>query len=128
MALQYTVQAKKNPRKPGDPEKYYIVSSSLGQIDFEKLIVEASEETTLNADELRLGLNLVFKKAIERLEEGHTVRLANIGLMGLRVNSLGSDSPEEVSVAKNVKDIKPYLAFDSKIRARLKQTKLKKKA
>ncbi|MDL2243286.1 hypothetical protein LJB84_00370 [Bacteroidales bacterium OttesenSCG-928-J19] len=127
MALNYTIQQRKNPRDPEGLPKYYIVSSSLSAISFEDLIIEASEETTLNPDELRLGLNLLFKKAVDRLSEGHTVDMGKIGRMGLRVNSSGSDTEAEVSVAGNVKDIKPYFVFSDEIRAKLKKTKLKKK-
>lgn len=127
MALLYTIQPRKNPRDNKAPEKFYIVSTSLSRIEFEDLIREASEETTLNHDELRLGLNLVFKKAVERLSEGYTVDMGQIGRMGLRVNSTGSDTVDKVSVTGNVKDIKPYFVFADDIRAKLKKTKLKKK-
>lgn len=127
MALNYTIQEKGNPQDPEGIKKYYIVSTSLSPIEFDDLIDEAAEETTLNPDELRLGVNRFFKKAIDRMFEGHTVHLTKIGRMGVRVHSKGSDREDEVTVAGNVTDIKPYFIFSDEIRARLKKIKLKKK-
>ncbi|GEM_PF-4298107 len=95
MALAYVITAKKNPRKPDDPVKYYLLARKLGTLNFEDLLVRATEDTTLDPDELRMSLNRAFLKAEEYLSEGFTVNFGHLGHIQLAISGEGADSPGE---------------------------------
>lgn len=110
MSLLYVIQPRKNPQDRTKPALYYLQARKRGVMDFEKLLVLASEETTLDPDEIRLSLHRAFKKAEEYLDEGYSISLGDIGHIQLSINSEGSATPKEVGAHK-VKRIRCNFAF-----------------
>lgn len=118
MSLLYVIQARKNPQDRTKPSKYYLQARKRGVMDFETLLVLASEETTLDPDELRMSLHRAFKKAEEYLGEGFNVSFGDIGHIQLSINSEGSDVPDKVKPNK-LKRIKSNFVFGKKLMKRL---------
>lgn len=110
MSLLYVIQSRKNPQDRTKPAKYYLQARKRGVMDFETLLLLASEDNTLDPDELRMSLHRAFKKAEEYLDEGYSVSLGNIGHMQLSINSEGSDKPADVKAHK-VKRIRANFIF-----------------
>lgn len=110
MSLLYTVQPRKNPQNRDLPAKYYLLARKRGVMDFETLLVLASEDNTLDPDELRMSLNRAFKKAEEYLNEGFTVSFGHLGHIQLSITSEGVDDPKEAK-AHNKKRIRSNFVF-----------------
>ncbi|MDL2241734.1 hypothetical protein LJB91_02375 [Bacteroidales bacterium OttesenSCG-928-L03] len=81
-----------------------------GVIDFEALIVLATEDTTLDPDELRMSLNRAFKKAEEYLHEGFTVSFGHLGHIQLTISSEGAEEKKDATPHKK-KRIKSNFVF-----------------
>ena len=126
MSLLYHIVPRKNPQKADAPHKYYIQLVKRGHIDFDKLMLRACEETTLNPNELRMGIDRAFTKAEEYLEEGFTVGFNRLGYVKVDSTSEGSETEEEATPDK-VKRTRLHFKFGKDILDRLQRVGFEKK-
>lgn len=89
MAILYRVVARKNPQNHSQ-KLYYLQARKRGTLDFEDMLIRATEDTTLDPDELRLSLARAFKKTEEYLSEGFTVNFGTLGYMKTTLTSVGA--------------------------------------
>lgn len=123
MSLLYTVQPRKNPQDKKQPPKFYMMARKRGVMDFEKLLVRATEDTTLDPDELRMSLHRAFKKAEECLGDGFTVSFGHLGHIQLTIRSEGAETQKEVTV-HNKKRIKSNFVFGRDFMRRIQNISL----
>jgi nucleoid DNA-binding protein len=127
MSILYRLIPRRNPQQPQAAPKWYAEAVSRGTITLEQLLDIACEDTTLNRDEMRMGLNRAFKTAENYLEKGFTVHLGDLGYMSLTVRSEGAVTPEEAT-GGFIRDIVPHFIFGKPLRDRMKRCKVERKS
>ena len=97
--MKYTILKRKNPLNRLI-EKYYLNARSAGTVDLDAICEEISHASSLTRGDVT-NVVMSFLDIIPRhVKRGFTVKLGELGCMRLSINSEGSDSPEEVSIAK----------------------------
>lgn len=125
MSLLYRPVKRKNPQQPSAPVKWYAVAVSRGSVGMEQLLSAACEGSTLDRDEMRMGLNRAFGKVAEYLDLGFNVDLGELGHIGVSLRSKGADAPEEAT-ATLVTDIVPHFVFGKNLRERIRKCKVER--
>lgn len=115
MSILWWLQARKNPQDRALPAKYYMQAVKRGSINFEELLVRASNDTTLDPDELRMSVNRAFFMAETYLGDGFTVNFGRLGYMMTSILSEGVDMPAQAG-AHNMKRIRIHFIFGKAIR------------
>ncbi|MCA9932618.1 MAG: DNA-binding protein [Ardenticatenaceae bacterium] len=102
MSVKYTVVAKKNPRDPESPPKYYPVINSKGRTNQRALAVKGSRESTMGAPDLAATMESLLALIPEELIAGNIVDLGDFGTFRLSIKGEGADTEEEVT-SHNIK-------------------------
>jgi len=98
MTVKFTTTAKKNPRDPSAPPKYYAVVKSNGRVDLRQVARRIADISTISSADTLGVLEALLMVIPQLLAEGQIVRLGDLGSFRLTVKSEGMDSPEEVTV------------------------------
>jgi len=106
MSLAFNVISKVNPLSPQEGDcRYYAVLRSFGLVDAKEVGRQLSRVTDLTSWEAEFVVHQLGEVLVQNLLRGHTVKLADMGSFSLTINSVGCQSPEEVTAdcIKNVK-------------------------
>jgi predicted histone-like DNA-binding protein len=102
MSVKYHIIARGKPADPSAPKKYYASVKSSGRVTVFDIAEEISRMSTVSSIDLVAMLEAFLVTIPQKLAEGKIVDLGEFGSFRLRVQSEGSDLPEEVS-ARNIK-------------------------
>lgn len=102
MSVKYHVVARGKPGDPSAPKKYYASVKSIGRVTVFDIAEEINRMSTVSSIDLAAMLEAFLVTIPQKLAEGKIVDLGEFGSLRLRVQSEGSDTPEEVS-ASNIK-------------------------
>lgn len=115
MAILFTVVSKRNPQNKEAAPLYYLQALTRGYLEFEDLVILATEDTTLDPNELRMGLARAFAKSEEYLSQGFTIGFGKFGCIKISLSSVGSEKPEEAT-AEKLRRIRANFLFGKKIK------------
>ena len=104
MPLFYNTVERNNPLRPDEPKKWYLVLRTLGLIRNRDVAYAMADETTLNPKEAEMTLYQAEKVIANKLLDGHTVELGELGTFRLTVKSKGVENEEDVT-AQNVTNV-----------------------
>jgi len=125
MSVKYNIVARKNPRDPAAPPKYYPVLNSTGRTNQRGLANRGSQMSTLNAADLAAALEILLSLIPEELAAGHIVDLGDFGTFRQTIKANGADSPEEVS-AHNIERLSVIFTPGPEFKLALNRTKYEK--
>jgi predicted histone-like DNA-binding protein len=106
MSVKYNVISRGNPANPEAPAKYYPSVQSSGRITLRELSKQIAEISTVSTVDTMAVLEGLLTIIPRQISNGNIVELGDFGSFRLRVQSEGSDTPEEVK-ASNVKRVMP---------------------
>lgn len=92
MPIYYMVQWRKNPRKPDDPAKYYLIARRWQMVTRDMFIKDMVRHTSMSAGEAAAAIDFMFERIPHYLERGLVV---NLGKLGYFKCSVSADSAED---------------------------------
>lgn len=95
MAIHYVVQSKKNPRKPDEDPKYFLIARSLPPVDRNTFIEDMVRHTSLTKNEAASAIDYMFESLPRYIALGHTVLLGELGFFRVVISSFGSENPQD---------------------------------
>jgi predicted histone-like DNA-binding protein len=101
MALRYRITKRKN--NIGNKENAYILQAvNTGTIDLDRLSEYISNECTLHSVDVKAVLMALGKKLDFYLKDGKIVDLGDVGKFKMGFKGTAAESPELLSVKKNI--------------------------
>jgi predicted histone-like DNA-binding protein len=99
MSIRLKTITKKNPRKPEDPAKFYVVAETAEKKDIDDLSATIAQNTTVSRADVYAVVMALLDTALEELKEGNAVYFGKLGSFILSVNSQGVTDKDQVSKA-----------------------------
>lgn len=124
MAVKFKVQEKANPQNR-DEKKYYVQPIRVGTIKRAQLEKEIVDLTSLSKADVRGVLVTLSELVGKYITLGYNVSIEDVGTLSLRINSEGSDKPEEVTAA-NVKKTSVGFRAATSLREGIEKVKFEK--
>jgi len=97
MSVKYKSIARKNPGDSSAPAKFYATAVSVGVTNLKDLAENLSDGSTTRMEDVYAVLIGLVREIKKELKAGRMVKLDDLGSFAIGVNSIGADSPEEVS-------------------------------
>jgi len=101
MAVKYTVVSRVNPQDPQGPKKYYPRVKSINKVGTREVADRISGMSTLSSIDVFASTEGFLDTVSNLLADGCIVKLGDFGTFSLRIHSVGSDDPKDVS-ARNI--------------------------
>jgi predicted histone-like DNA-binding protein len=127
MAVKYNIVARKNPRDPEAPPKYYPVLNSTGRTNQRGLAIKGSQMSTLNSADLAASMEVLLTQIPAELAAGNIVDLGDFGTFRLTIKAKGAEKAEEVS-AHNIERLSVIFTPGPEFKLALTRTKYEKLA
>lgn len=116
MAIQIKAVERGQPGVAGGGVKKYYASPVSGQeVSLESLTKAIERSSTVSGADIRAVLYAMVEEAVTGLEDGHIIRLGDLGSLRITLNSEGKDTPEEVT-ASSVKKTSVIFTPGKKLR------------
>lgn len=96
MAVKLKAVQRVNPQDVQAPQKFYAKAVSNGRTDLKRLAKLVALQCTVNRADCLAVLAALEDNIIMELQEGKIVQMGELGTFQLSVNSIGSDTSEEV--------------------------------
>mgnify|MGYP000939213062 CR=1 FL=1 len=96
MAVKLKAVQRVNPQDVQAPQKFYAKAVSNGRTDLKRLAKLVAMQCTVNRADCLAVLAALEDNIIMELQEGKIVQMGELGTFQLSVNSIGSDTSEEV--------------------------------
>lgn len=87
---KYKLVQKSNPRDLDAPKKWYATSVGEKAQNVKAMTRAATENTTTAPIEMEAALELLGKYAVQQLQQGHIVRVGNLGTLRVTFKSEGA--------------------------------------
>ncbi|WP_406649381.1 HU family DNA-binding protein [Ornithobacterium rhinotracheale] len=95
MSIKYNVIQRRNPSKPEEPQKYYAVVASDGEMDIAQLVKQIEKFSALSEADIR-GVIIALENVIQdALAAGKIVRLDKLGLLYATLSSGAADTEKD---------------------------------
>lgn len=123
MAIQSKIVARKEPGKQTPSVKYYLspfIVKVASQRDVAKLM---SHGMTITEQEADLAIQQMTYAVLTLLQQGHSVKINNLGTFSLSFNCMGADNAESVTV-NNIKRINCNLRINPDFREQVQKTEV----
>ena len=104
MSVKYNVVARKNPRDPDAPPKYYPSIVSSGREGMREIAKQIAEISTVSSVDTMASLESLLSVLPRILANGNIVDLGDFGTFWLRVKTEGSESEADVT-ARNITNV-----------------------
>lgn len=124
MSIQFKAVSKPNPRNEDDV-KFYIQPIAKGMIGRARIEEDIVRQTSLSKSDARGMLAIVSDILADYLSEGYSIKLEEIGLFSLRVQSHGELKATDLS-AKNIKKLSVGLRPDKMLIEKLQKATFEK--
>lgn len=95
MPQQYVIVARKNPRNPEAPKKFYATSRSLRRVTVEEICKRIGERSSFSTGELEGAINEFLLEIQNVLTEGSIAQIGKLGNFRLVLQSHGAISADE---------------------------------
>ena len=106
MAIYYTASERPNPAKPTEPHKFYATATSLKRTDLDEIAKSiAKGSTTVSEADTRAVLVELANQIADRLVNGETVHLGNLGSFRATLESKPAATEKEVN-ASSIEDVR----------------------
>lgn len=96
MAVKLKAVQRVNPQDVSAPQKFYAKAVSNGRTDLKRLAKLVAMQCTVNRADCLAVLAALEDNIIMELQDGKIVQMGELGTFQLSVNSMGSDTSEEV--------------------------------
>ena len=117
MATRYTLQRKKDPRKPDEPGKWYAVPLSNTPMDEEATTKAATQDTTFNDVELAAASQLIARFVSSQLLNGQRARIPGLGTFRVTFRSKGVDDVDQFDANSMITDARISFITDNNLRS-----------
>ncbi len=125
MSVKYNVITRYNPRDPEAPRKYYASIQSSGRVTLRELSKQIAEISTVSTVDTMAVLEGLLTLIPREIAQGNIVELGDFGTFWMRIQSDGSDTPEEVK-ANNIKRVLPRFTPGKEFKQGLNNTEFVK--
>jgi predicted histone-like DNA-binding protein len=109
-----------NPRDAKAPKMWYPVQHVTQQLDENAVAKFISDETTLNEGEALMAIRQLHKVVLRALLNGQSVKLGDLGYIGLTLNSSGVVDKKKLS-ARQIKRVNPNFQPSDAFKAELQK-------
>jgi len=106
---KYKLVQKINPQSPQEAKKWYATSIGETAQTVKAMTRAATENTTVAAVEMEASLELLGKYAAQQLQQGHIVKLGNLGTLRISFKSVGAATAEAFDASTMITN--PRLVF-----------------
>lgn len=97
MSLKVKTVARKNPQDLTAPPKFYAKKVNIGEFTTNQLIDYIVTTSTVSKPDVHAVLFALEDAITKELGRSHIVRLGNLGSFNISINSVASDTAEEVT-------------------------------
>ena len=98
MSILYNIIQRGEPGVAGGGTKKYYASAQVREtVDFEELIEEIAQLSTVNGADVSAVLRGMLEVIPKLLSRGHSIQVGNFGYFRISLSSEGSETEEEVS-------------------------------
>jgi predicted histone-like DNA-binding protein len=122
MSLRYRI-TKRNDSIHKNTNNYILQAINTGTVDLDTLSESISNECTLHSVDVKAVLMALGKKLDFHLSEGKIVDLGDVGKFKMGFSGIAAESPEALSVKKNIKkfhvNFQPSVKMKRKLKAGL---------
>ena len=125
MSATYNVIPRRNPGNPDAPEKYYPSVKSSGRLRLRNLAKQIAEISTVSSVDTLAVLEALLTVIPRELADGNIIDLGDFGSFRLRIQSQGSDRPEEVTT-RNISNVLPRFVPGKEFKQALSQITFEK--
>lgn len=94
MPQQYVIVARKNPRNPESPKKFYATARSLRRVTVEEICKRIGERSSFSTGELEGAINEFLLEIQNVLTEGSIAQIGKLGNFRLVLQSHGAISAD----------------------------------
>lgn len=101
---KYKLIKRAHPTKPDEPKKWYATPLSEVALSVKAMTRAATENTTTAPIEMESALELFSKYAVKQLQQGHTVRLGDLGTLRITFKSEGIEDITQFNPNTMIKD------------------------
>ena len=116
MPIPYKVVARKNPRQPDEPVKYYPQLVTMGNtLGFGELVYEIKEKSSLSEGDIRSVLANFVSVMRRSLYNGISVNVDGFGVFSLSARADGSDEKKKVK-SEHIRSVKINFRASSTVR------------
>ncbi len=98
MAIRYKIVEKKNPLKREEPGKFYAEKVSLGVISTEQIANEIADRAGQSVGTVKGLLIDIQKEVANKLKNGFSVKLGEIGTIRTSIKGYGSTTEAEYNI------------------------------
>lgn len=126
MPITFKIAARKNPRNPTEPPKYYAGIIGEGKTTLADLAKYASSVSTVSKGDILAVLETTFAKIAEDVADGKIVYVGEYFTLQAGGSSEGYDSPDEVN-AHSIKSVRTIFRPGKMIKDALKLSSYHKK-
>lgn len=126
MPITFKTVARKNPRNPIAPEKYYADIVGEGKTTLSDLAKYASTVSTVSKADILAVLESTFSKIADDVADGKIVYVGEYFTLQAGGSSEGKDTPDEVN-ASSIKSVKTIFRPGKMIKDALKLATFQKK-
>lgn len=106
---KYKLIKRNNPSHPERPMKWYAISASESPQSVKAMTRAATENTTTAPIEMEAALELLGKHARHQLQQGHTVRVGDLGTLRVTFKSDGVEDITQFNAATMIRN--PRIIF-----------------
>ncbi len=97
MTVPFHAVARRNPRDPEAPPKYYPQVKSRDKTTLRQLAERIADISTVSSVDTMAVLEALLKVIPQELADGNLVQLGELGSFSLRTRTTGSETAEEVT-------------------------------
>lgn len=95
MSVKYYIAARKNPRNPESPKKYYAQAQAAGTLEFETMCDIIADRGTCIQGDVMAALDEVIYTMKQTLAERQTVRMGELGSFQIVLGSYPAVSAKD---------------------------------
>lgn len=103
---KYKLVKKANPLEPESEKKWYAIPISENPQTVKEMTRAATENTSTAPIEMEAALDLLGKHARTQLQQGHSVRVGDLGTLRISFKCDGSIKLDDFNAASNIKNVR----------------------
>lgn len=94
-AVTYSVVARKNPRQPDEPAKFYAQAQARGEMGIREIAERIQRECTVTRADTMAVLTALEDVVSEGLQSGEIVRLGELGSLQVSLSGQGAEAEDK---------------------------------
>jgi len=103
MSIKFHVLQRQDPRDRTLPGKFYAALTNRYEITFDQLLNEITDMSTVSIGDTYNVLQTLIHLIKKHLQEGRTLKVGDLGTFFTTINSVGSDTLEDVDSSSIIK-------------------------